>query len=142
MCIRDRLSATRVGESRGSYEEQERIKSRWLQQFNRAFGTDEGQESTTFNGTIPQVLMMFNGEMVRQAISSTQGSLIDKLTNSRNKYNENVDHLFLAMLARKPTAREESMAAAFLNAQNNNQKEALKDVSWVLLNTNEFIFNH
>ena len=136
------LSATRVGESRGSYEEQERIKSRWLQQFNRAFGTDEGQESTTFNGTIPQVLMMFNGEMVRQAISSTQGSLIDKLTNSRNKYNENVDHLFLAMLARKPTAREESMAAAFLNAQNNNQKEALKDVSWVLLNTNEFIFNH
>ena len=136
------LSATRVGESRGSYEEQERIKSRWLQQFNRAFGTDEGQESTTFNGTIPQVLMMFNGEMVRQAISSTQGSLIDKLTSSRNKYSENVNHLFLATLARKPNGKEKSMATAFLNAQNNNQKEALKDVSWVLLNTNEFIFNH
>ena len=136
------LSATRVGESRGSYEEQERIKSRWLQQFNRAFGTDEGQESTTFNGTIPQVLMMFNGEMVRQAISSTQGSLIDKLTNSRNKYSENVNHLFLATLARKPNGKEKSMAAKFLYAQNNNQKEALKDVSWVLLNTNEFIFNH
>ena len=136
------LSATRVGESRGSYEEQERIKSRWLQQFNRAFGTDEGQESTTFNGTIPQVLMMFNGEMVRQAISSTQGSLIDKLTNSRNKYSENVNHLFLATLARKPNGKEKSMAAKFLYAQNSNQKEALKDVSWVLLNTNEFIFNH
>ena len=136
------LSATRVGESRGSYEEQERIKSRWLQQFNRAFGTDEGQESTIFNGTIPQVLMMFNGEMVRQAISSSQGSLIDKLTSSRNKYSENVNHLFLATLARKPNGREKSMATAFLNAQNNNQKEALKDVSWVLLNTNEFIFNH
>ena len=136
------LSATRVGESRGSYEEQERIKSRWLQQFNRAFGTDEGQESTTFNGTIPQVLMMFNGEMIRQAISSTQGSLIDQLTSSRNKYSASVDHLFLATLARKPTGKEKSMATAFLNAQNNNQKEALKDVSWVLLNTNEFIFNH
>ena len=136
------LSATRVGESRGSYEEQERIKSRWLQQFNRAFGTDEGQESTIFNGTIPQVLMMFNGEMVRQAISSSQGSLIDKLTSSRNKYSENVNHLFLATLARKPNGKEKSMATAFLNAQNNNQKEALKDVSWVLLNTNEFIFNH
>ena len=136
------LSATRAGESRGNYEEQERIKSRWLQQFNSAFGTDEGQESTTFNGTIPQVLMMFNGEMVRQAISSTQGSLIDNLANSGNKYNSNVEHLFLAMLARKPTGREKSMATAFLAAQGNNQKEALKDVSWVLLNTNEFILNH
>ena len=86
--------------------------------------------------------MMFNGEMVRQAISSTQGSLIDKLTSSRNKYSENVNHLFLATLARKPNGKEKTMAAAFLNAQNNNQKEALKDVSWVLLNTNEFIFNH
>ena len=86
--------------------------------------------------------MMFNGEMVRQAISSTQGSLIDNLANSGNKYNSNVEHLFLAMLARKPTGREKSMATAFLAAQGNNQKEALKDVSWVLLNTNEFILNH
>ena len=136
------LSAMRVGDSRGSYEEQERIKSRWLQQFNRAFGTDEGQESTTFNGTIPQVLMMFNGEMVRQAISSTQGSLIDSLTDSNKRYSDSVEHLFLATLARKPNGKEKSMATAFLNAQNRNQKEALKDVSWVLLNTNEFIFNH
>ena len=135
------LSATEAGE-RGSYEEQERIKSRWLQQFNSAFGTDEGQESTTFNGTIPQVLMMFNGDMVRQAISSTDGTLINQLTSSGQKYNSSVEHLFLAMLSRKPTGREKSMATAFLGAQNGNQKEALKDVSWVLLNTNEFIFNH
>jgi len=136
------LSAMRVGDSRGSYEEQERIKSRWLRQFNRAFGTDEGQESTTFNGTIPQVLMMFNGEMVRQAISSTQGSLIDSLADRSNRYSDSVEHLFLATLARKPNRKEKSMATAFLNARNRDQKEALKDVSWVLLNTNEFIFNH
>ena len=136
------LSATRAGESRGSYEEQERIKSRWLQQFSSAFGTDEGQESTTFNGTIPQVLMLFNGEMVRQAISSTDGTLINKLAESGKNYNSSVEHLFLSLLSRKPTSREKSMANAFLGAQNGNQKEALKDVSWVLLNTNEFIFNH
>ena len=40
-------------------------------------GTDEGDESTTFNGTIPQVLMMFNGDMVRKATGSDRvlGSL-------------------------------------------------------------------
>ena len=136
------LSATEAGETRGSYEEQERIKSRWLQQFNSAFGTDEGQESTTFNGTIPQVLMLFNGDMIRQAISSTDGTLINKLTSSGQKYSDSVEHLFMALLARKPTGREKTMAKAFLGAQKGNQKEALKDVSWVLLNTNEFIFNH
>ena len=26
------------------------------------FGTDDGGETTTFNGTIPQTLMMFNGD--------------------------------------------------------------------------------
>ena len=31
---------------------------RWLSQFVTAFGTDEGDSSTTFNGTIPQILML------------------------------------------------------------------------------------
>ena len=68
------LSATRVGESRGSYEEQERIKSRWLQQFNRAFGTDEGQESTTFNGTIPQVCLLYTSPSPRDRQKSRMPS--------------------------------------------------------------------
>lgn len=136
------LIATQASQSRGSYEEQERIKSRWLQQFSRAFGNDEGQEATSFNGTIPQVLMMFNGEMVRQAISTTKGSLIDELTESGNSFPACVDHLFWATLTREPSSSEKNMAKSFLAARRGDAKEALKDVSWVLLNTNEFIFNH
>jgi hypothetical protein len=136
------LTATQASQSRGSYEEQERIKSRWLQQFNQAFGNDEGQEATSFNGTIPQVLMMFNGEMVRQAISTSKGSLIDELAGSGKSFPACVEHLFLATLSRKPNGREKSMAKSFLAARKGDAKEALKDISWVLLNTNEFIFNH
>lgn len=136
------LTATQASQSRGSYEEQERIKSRWLQQFSRAFGNDEGQEATSFNGTIPQVLMMFNGEMVREAISTTDGSLIGELAESGNSFPQCVEKLFWATLTRRPNSREKNMAKTFLAARKGDAKEALKDVAWVLLNTNEFIFNH
>ncbi|MCI0358978.1 MAG: DUF1549 and DUF1553 domain-containing protein, partial [Planctomycetaceae bacterium] len=48
------LVATEAHKTRGTYEEVERQKADWLRQFTLAFGTDEGDESTTFNGTIPQ----------------------------------------------------------------------------------------
>ena len=134
--------ATEADRAQVSYEEQERRKSRWLAQFNQAFGNDEGQESTTFDGTIPQVLMMFNGEMIKEAISTDSGSMIDRLASSGLKYNRCVDHLFMAGLTREPTTRESGMARDFLQARGGNAKEALRDVWWVVLNTNEFIFNH
>ncbi len=57
----------------GSYEEQEQQRRKWLQQFVVAFGTDEGDEATTFNGSIPQALMLFNGDLTKKAISDRQG---------------------------------------------------------------------
>ena len=135
------LVATRANESQGSYEEQERKKNQWLGQFNQAFGTDEGEESTSFNGTIPQVLMLFNGDMIKQATDTRKGSLIDRLANSGKNYNKCVEELFMAGLTRKPNGKEKELSKKILAARG-DAKEALKDVWWVVLNTNEFIFNH
>ena len=127
--------------ARGNYEQQEQVKSRWLQQFNKAFGTDEGGESTDFNGTIPQVLMMFNGEMVKEATRADSGGIIDRLARSGASTKEQVDQLFLAGLSRAPTSQEARMAAQLIKSQN-DIREGLRDVWWVVLNSNEFIFNH
>ncbi|MFK7768825.1 MAG: DUF1549 domain-containing protein [Mariniblastus sp.] len=136
------LVATEASQSRGSYEEQERRKNQWLNQFNQAFGTDEGAESTSFNGTIPQVLMLFNGDMVKQATDTKKGGMIDRLVSSGANYNKSVEHLFLTGLSRKPNGKERDLAKKFLSARKGDPKEALRDVWWVVLNTNEFIFNH
>lgn len=127
--------------SRGTYEEQERRKSGWLQQFNRAFGTDEGGESTDFNGTIPQILMMFNGDMIKEATRAESGSVINQLVASGGSPKEKVGRLFLAGLSRTPTSQESKMAMALIESQS-NLGEGLRDVWWVILNSNEFIFNH
>jgi hypothetical protein len=135
--------ATMAGQDTGSYEQQEQRKSRWLQQFSSAFGTDEGDETTTFNGTIPQVLMMFNGEMIKSATDTKRGTLINSLlSNTKLDDGDKIEYLFEAGLARKPTRDEIKLANSFLTARGGNKAEALRDIWWVILNTNEFIFNH
>ena len=56
------------------YEEQEAEEDRSGSASScEAFGTDEGGETTSFNGTIPQVLMMFNGDLIKNATSIKNG---------------------------------------------------------------------
>jgi hypothetical protein len=86
--------------------------------------------------------MLFNGDMVKQAIDTKKGSLIDNLAKSGKNYAQCVEQLFIAGLTRKPQSDEKNLAKQFLKARNGDPKEALRDVWWVILNTNEFIFNH
>ena len=120
------LVATEASKAQGNYEEQERRKNMWLSQFTQAFGTDEGQESTNFNGTIPQVLMLFNGDMIKQATDTKRGSMIDRLANSGMSYTKCVDQLFLAGLSRKPKGKERDLAKSMLAARKGDAKEALR----------------
>ncbi len=137
------LVANRADQSQGDYVELERMKNRWLQQFSQAFGTDEGDETTTFDGTIPQVLMMFNGELIRNATGDSNGNMIQKLSAEfAGSYPDQVEFLFKAGFGRGPTRNESKLANQFLEIYDGNQYEALKDVWWVVLNSNEFIFNH
>lgn len=127
---------------RGSYEQQEQQRRAWLQQFVIAFGTDEGDEATTFNGSIPQALMMFNGDLVKEAISDNPESLIGELVKSDAKVPDKFQRLYWAGLARRASRDEMALAGRLLVARGGNQKEALQDLWWAILNTNEFILQH
>lgn len=136
------LVATEAHKTKGSYEEQEKTKGDWLRQFTIAFGTDEGDETTTFNGTIPQTLMMFNGDLIKKATSLDQGGFLYKLATGARRPQDRVDYLYLAALSRRPTKQEMSIANQLLMARGGDPTQAMQDVWWALLNTNEFILNH
>lgn len=136
------LVATQAHKTRGSYEEQERLKADWLQQFVLAFGTDEGDEATTFNGTIPQALMMFNGDLVKKAISAEKGSFLYQVATSNLKSADKIEYLFEAALARRPTNEEINIANQLLYARKGDTAAALQDIFWAVLNSNEFILQH
>lgn len=136
------LVATQAHKTRGSYEEEEQTKNQWLQQFVTAFGTDEGGEATTFNGTIPQALMMFNGDLIKKATSQEKGSFLSTIAASKLKPTEKINYLFMAGLARSPNRDELAVANSLLYARKGDYTAALQDIWWAILNSNEFIFNH
>ena len=136
------ITATSADKGRGSYEEQESRKSQWLSQFIVAFGNDEGGEQTSFNGTIPQALMMFNGDLVKQATRKDGGSFLDQLAKSKLSDTQKINYLFEAAFARRPAKREIEVANKLLAARKGDLTAALQDIWWAVLNSNEFILNH
>jgi hypothetical protein len=135
------LTATEADRAAGG-EEAAKKKDQWLSQFIIAFGTDEGDDATTFNGSIPQVLMMFNGELIKQATATGKGGFLDRVASSDRKNAAKIDLLYQAALARKPQGREIAEANAMLAARKGDAVGALQDIWWAVLNSNEFIINH
>jgi hypothetical protein len=136
------LVATQAHKSRGSYEEQEKLKAEWLSQFTLAFGTDEGDEATTFNGTIPQALMMFNGDLVKKAINAEKGSFLNVIATSNLSPANKIEYLYEAALARRPSSDEIRIANQLVVARKGDAGAALQDMFWAVLNSNEFILQH
>jgi len=116
-------------------------RQQWLRQFVQAFDTDENDESTSFNGSIPQALMMMNGQLMRNAISAEQGSFLHSvLSNSDNDVNK-IRTLYLTALNRRPNGRE-LKAAQQLFANSPDRLTGYQDLFWALLNSNEVILIH
>ncbi|HUY90278.1 MAG TPA: DUF1549 domain-containing protein [Pirellulales bacterium] len=136
------LVATEAHTARGNYEQQQRAKDEWLEQFAIAFGTDENDEATTFDGAIAQTLMMMNGELTRQATSVESGGFLSKVTRSDRPAANPVNQLYMAALGRRPSRAELQLANQLLAAHGGDAAAVLEDVWWALLNSNEFISNH
>ena len=132
---------------RGSWEQAEKQRQDWLRQFVLTFGTDENDEATTFNGTIPQALALMNGEVVRNAVKVEKGSYLREVLEGKDKEQDKIKKLYLSTLSRSPSVKEMTMAQQLLKSVNkpankDDQIAAYQDLFWALLNSNEFIFIH
>lgn len=136
------LTATKAAQSI-PYDQREEMKQRWLRQFNTAFGTDDNSEATTFNGSIPQALMLMNGSLVKKATECKPGSFLHSVATDKKLSNaKRVTLLYKSAVGREPSRDELTICNKLLVAREGNVPEALRDIWWALLNSNEFILNH
>ena len=92
---RSLLTASRADKTHGSADRQQEKQREWLRQFTIAFNNDEGDEATTFDGTITQTLMMFNGDLMRQATEGKAGNYLHQIANdSRKRPTQKIQQLF------------------------------------------------
>lgn len=147
------LVATDARQAFGSnWEEVEQRRQQWLEQFVRSFETDENDEADLFDGTIPQALMMMNGELVQQALKANKGTYLEQVMRSKGTDDSKIEAIAMAALSRKPTA-DELKAVRSLIREHASQRPvnidrgtvltaALQDLFWAYLNSNEFILIH
>jgi hypothetical protein len=105
------------------------------QHFLRMFGQSDRQiaDSSSEEGSIPQVLMLMNGEA--QKVIGQDDSLVVKTAAAQSSVEQQVESLYLSFFSRKPHTAELGNAVAALNSG-----LGMRDLTWVLFNTREFVF--
>ncbi len=105
------------------------------QHFLRMFGQSDRQisDSNSDEGSIPQVLMLMNGEA--QRVLRNPRSLVLSTSMDMKTPEQQVESLYYSFFSRKPTAGELNEATqALANGL------TVSDLTWVLFNTREFVF--
>jgi len=103
--------------------------------FLRLFGQSDRliADTNTTDGSVPQALMLMNGGAAK-LISETNCAAVTAAGNASSP-EAKVDSLYLAFLARKPTAEERPVAMQSLTTG-----LGISDIAWALANTREFLF--
>ncbi len=107
--------------------------------FLKAFGQPERESpcacERASEPTLDQALQMLNGQEVQRRIEQGVATL------SKQEPAEFIDQLYLAAFSRHPREKERATAEAYL-VKSANQEEAMKDLMWAIINTQEFMFQH
>ena len=135
----------RGGEDRrGMLRALEQKKREHLRKFLFLLNNGEMEEIEAFNGTVPQALMMINGNIVNDSANhEDRGSFINYVLEKWRDPIERVEHIYLNVLSRLPTSKEKTYFQRYLERSLYRNKDfAYEDLYWVLLNSAEFSLNH
>ena len=129
---------------RGMLRELERKKREHLNKFLFLLDNGEMEEIEAFNGTVPQALMMINGNMVNDSAShGERGSFVNYVLEKWRQPADRLEHIYLNVLSRLPTAKEKTYFQRYMERSLYRNKDfAYEDLYWVLLNSAEFSLNH
>src|SRR6185295_15645086 len=111
--------------------------------FETRFG-DTSVPSTETPTTILQALALMNGKYVSDAVDLKQSKTLAAVAEAPYLDTEGrLETLFMAALSRRPTDDERAQSLAFVKeAGAQNERAALADIFWSLLNSAEFVLNH
>jgi hypothetical protein len=125
------------------------VKSYFLDAFGRPARQQTRESERTSVPTITQALHIINGDTLNDKLRAP-GGMIDMLLKLGFSDEEIVNYLYVAALSRNPAASERSaLVKALASAEQQKtpgvddpRRAALVDMSWALLTSEEFMFNH
>lgn len=112
--------------------------------FVQRYGDAGEDELAAHGGTIPQRLLMMNGELVHnQTKESVVGNAASQIAALAPSDAKAVETAYLAVMTRRPSPREaERFEARLKDSRGGERSRRLEDLYWVLINASEFSWNH
>jgi len=120
----------------------------WVEQFVRAYGTDENDEQLAFEGNIAQAMLMMNGEDLQAAIPMTAAEVTKAVHSGPQGIAKTLERIAMATLNREPSAGEEKVFRSRYRALTRSLpadqaiRTATEDMLWAYLNSSEFTSVH
>jgi len=93
-------------------------------------------------GTIPQRLLLMNGEVVRERIKPTAINATLRVAQLAPTDEAAVEAAFLMTLTRRPTPKEDAHFVRTVGGDGLGRPERFEDLWWSLINATEFSWNH
>ena len=110
-----------------------------LTPFLKAFGQPERKTACACERreevSLDQALQLMNSDLIRERVAAARVNF-EMLSD-----NELAERLYLNAFTRLPSASERATVAEHLNASK-DRGQAIEDLVWALINTNEFLFQH
>ena len=100
----------------------------------------EGGQSTSFSATAPQALFLVNGPLLREWLKPTKTNLTGRLAKLEDSA-AIAEELYIGVLNRLPTESERSEVSEYLQKVT-ERTDAVTELTWALLLSAEFRFNH
>lgn len=108
-------------------------------QFKTVFAFDPTAKQDEVESTISQALMLMNNPQIQTKLRFTNDNTLGKILKSHTSDKDAVQALYLRVLARSATPREEKISTDYIQKFPTNARyAAYEDLFWVLINSAEF----
>jgi hypothetical protein len=111
--------------------------------FVNRYGDAGEEELNAHIGTIPQRLVMMNGQMPRERIEASPLNAAGRIATLAPNDDTRVEVAYLVCMSRRPTSEEKTHFVSRLSGlTGDNRNDAVEDMLWALVNSTEFSWNH
>jgi hypothetical protein len=111
--------------------------------FVQRYGDTGEDEFSSRGGTIPQRLLLMNGQLVQERTKEDLANAATRIGWLASDDRTAVETAYLAVLTRRPTPEEaEHFEKRLAGSQGPERSRRMEDLYWTLLNSTEFSWNH
>lgn len=119
----------------------ERRRERALSEYRFVFADDEMQSADVFSGSVPQALLLLNGDLVQAGTSDIAGTAVHDVLDRYEDPRARIEALYLRIYGRRPTDAQRARVLERLDAREHGSS-AYEDLVHAMLLSSEFLTIH